>query len=71
MTARIAKKCRECKSKVCLSRGNFHFSTGRSLSDIRYLGKSQDPHISIVVAGNDEFPVMCDLIDIINHGALK
>jgi phosphotransferase system HPr-like phosphotransfer protein len=69
--AKIAKKCRECKSKVCFSRGSVSFADGRSLNDMRHLEKIQDPHLTLMITGDDELRVMCDLVDIINHGTLR
>jgi phosphotransferase system HPr-like phosphotransfer protein len=71
VTAKIAKKCRECKSKVCISRGDVHDADGRSLHELHSLGNVQDPHLTLMVMGNDEFRVMCDLVDLINHAALE
>jgi phosphotransferase system HPr-like phosphotransfer protein len=66
--AKIVKKCRECKSRVCVSRGEIRFADCRSLNEMRHLGAIQDPRISIEVTGADELKVMCDLVDMINHG---
>jgi len=66
--AGIVRKCRQCKSKVCISRGEIKNADGRSLNQVYCLATIHDPHITIVISGKDELRVMCDLVDMVNHG---
>jgi phosphotransferase system HPr-like phosphotransfer protein len=64
----IALKCRQCKSKVCLSCGDFLNIDGRSFKHVHRLGNMPDPLVKIIVSGKDELPVMCELRDLVKYG---
>lgn len=68
IAAAIALKCRQCKSKVCLSCGEFLNIDGRSFEHVHRLGNITDPLVRIVVSGKDELPVMCELRDLVKYG---
>jgi hypothetical protein len=68
VAAAIVRKCRQCRSRVCLSCGGFKNIDGRSFDNVFGFIHMGDSHVKIVVTGQDELPVMCDLMDLVKHG---